>query len=176
MRTARKAASSASVTSWPWPCNADGNAGLAPGGVRHAENGCFGNGRMREDLLLDLARIDVGAARDVHVGGAAGDVDEALLVHMAEVAGAKPAVAERFRIRFRVVEIAGEDGRPDDADLARLKRRKLAALVVLDLHLHPGALETAGADAGVGAVLQCVQGGRQNGDVAGDLAEAEVLY
>ena len=34
----------------------------------------------------------------------------------------------------------------------------------------------AGADLDVGAVLGVVQGGRQHGDVAGDLAEAEILH
>src|SRR5438046_1906643 len=78
--------------------NADGNADLAPERVGHAEHGNLADRGMRENLLLDLARIDVGAARDVHVRGAAGDVDKSLFVHMAEIAGAKPAVAKRLRV------------------------------------------------------------------------------
>src|SRR6266545_6333125 len=45
--------------------DADGNADLAPERVGHAEHGDLADRRMGENLLLDLARIDVGAARDV---------------------------------------------------------------------------------------------------------------
>src|SRR5205085_10610050 len=107
---------------------------------------------MGENLLLDLSRIDVGAAGDVHVGSTAGDVDKPLLVHMAEIAGTKPAVAKRLRVGFGVVVIAGEHGGADDADLAGLKGFKFAAVIALDRDLHARALETAGADAGLRAV------------------------
>ena len=40
---------------------------------------------MGQDLFLDLARIDVGAAGDIQVRGAPGDEEEALIVEMAEV-------------------------------------------------------------------------------------------
>jgi hypothetical protein len=52
-----------------------------------------------------------------------GDVDETLCVHMAEIAGAEPAVAEGFRIGLGVVVIAGEHRRADHADLALLACR-----------------------------------------------------
>ena len=130
---------------------------------------------MCQDLLLDLARIDVGAAGDVHVRGPAGDVEEAFLVHVAEIAGAEPAVAECFRVGVRVVVVAGEHGRTADADLARLTSGQLAAAVVLDRDLHPGALIAAGADLRPGSILGFVERGRKHGDVAGDLAEPEVL-
>src|SRR3974390_226502 len=73
---------------------------------------------MLEQLLLGLARIDVRTAGNVHVGRAPGDVHETFGVHMAEVAGAKPPVAERFGVGFRIVEISGEHGGTGDADLA----------------------------------------------------------
>ena len=46
---------------------------------------------MGQQHLLDLARIHVRAAGDVHVRRAAGDVDEAPCVHVAKVAGVEPA-------------------------------------------------------------------------------------
>ena len=102
------------------PQDADRHADLAPGLVRHAQDRDLGDGRVGQDLLLGLARIDVGAARDVHVRGPAGDVEEALLIHVSEIAGAEPAIAERFRVGVRVVVVAGEHGRTADADLTRL--------------------------------------------------------
>src|SRR5438445_599994 len=133
--------------------DADGNADLAPERVGHAENGDLADRRMGENLLLDLARIDVGAARDVHVRGAAGDVDKSLFVHMAEIAGAKPAVAKRLRVGLGVVVIAGEHGGTDHADLTGLERLEFTPIIALDRDLHARALEAAGADAGLRAVL-----------------------
>jgi hypothetical protein len=79
---------------------------------------------------------------------------------LAEIAGAEPAVAERLRIGLGVVVIAGEHGGTDHADLAGLERLQLAPVVALDRDLHARALETAGADAGLRAVLDVVQIGR----------------
>src|SRR2546429_207239 len=98
--------------------HADGNADLAPERVGHAEHGDLADPGMGQYLLLDLTRIDVGAAGDVHVGSAAGDVDKPLFIDVAEIAGAEPAVAERFRVGLGVVVVACEHGRADHADLA----------------------------------------------------------
>src|SRR5205823_8817 len=144
--------------------DADGNADLAPERVGHAEHRHLADRGMGENLLLDLAGIDVGAARDVHVGGAAGDVDKPLLVHMAEIAGTKPAVTKRLRVGLGVVVIAGKHGGTDHTDLAGLERFQLAPVVALDRDLHAGALEAAGADAGLRAVLSVVQAGRHHRD------------
>ena len=59
-----------------------------------------------------------------------------------EIAGPEPAIPERFRVRLGVVVVAREHRRAADADLARLERRQLAALLVLDRDLHPGALDS----------------------------------
>src|SRR3569833_468345 len=157
-------------------CDTDGNADLAPHRIGHAYHGDLADTGMRQDFLLDLARIDVGAAGDVHVGGAAGDVDEALLVHVAEIAGPKPAVAKRLGVGCGIVVVAGKHGRPDHADLAGLEWLDLAPGIVLDLHLHAGALVAAAADACLRPVLLLVQRCRQHRVVAGDLAEAEILH
>src|SRR3546814_11244584 len=66
--------------------------------------------RFRSQLLR-LARIDGGAAGDVHVGGAPGDVEKAALVEAAEVAGVEPALLQRLGIGLRIIVVAGEDGR-----------------------------------------------------------------
>ena len=122
--------------------DADRDADLAPDGIGHAEHRDLGDGRVGQDLLLDLARVDVGAAGDVFVGGPAGNIQVAFGIHVADIAGQEPAIAERLGVGFRVVVVAGEYGRPDDADLAGLARRQLAAFGVLDRDLHAGALDT----------------------------------
>src|SRR5258707_5394337 len=137
--------------------DADGDADLAPERVGHAEHRDLADRGMGQNLLLDLARIDIRSTRNVHVGGSAGDVDKTFRVHMAEIAGAEPAVAERFRVRFGVVVIAGEHAGTDDADLAGFEGLEFAAVVALDRDLHAGALKTAGADPRRGAVLGVVQ-------------------
>ena len=74
------------------------------------------------------------------------DVEEALLIHVPEIAGAEPAVPERFRVGVGIVVVPGEDRRAADADLPRLEGRQLAPVIVLDRDLHPGTLITACAD------------------------------
>src|SRR5262249_54544431 len=53
-----------------------GDGLLAPIGMRAAHHGRLRHGGMGEQNLLDLARIDVGAARDDHVLGAVLDGEE----------------------------------------------------------------------------------------------------
>ena len=131
---------------------------------------------MGEDFLLYLPRIDVRSARYVHVRGAAGDVDKTFFVHVAEVTGAKPAIAERFCVGFRIVIVAGENPGTDDADLAGLKRFQFASVIALDRDLHARALKATAPDTRLGAILHLVQIGPQHRDVAGDLAEPEILH
>ncbi len=131
---------------------------------------------MGEDFLLHLARIDVGSAGDVHVGGAASDIDKAFCIHVAEIAGAEPAIAKRLGVGLGVAVVAGEHAGADDADLTGLERLQFAAVITLDRDLHAGALESARADARMRPVVGGVQGRRQHRDIAGDLAEAEILH
>ena len=52
---------------------------------------------MADEDVFDLARVDVDAAGDDHVGDAIGDVEVALLIDIADVAeGAPAAVVERL--------------------------------------------------------------------------------
>src|SRR6185437_6536786 len=156
--------------------HADGDANLAPYRIGHAKHRDLADRGMGEDLFLDLARMDVGAAGYVHVRGAAGNVDKTFRIHMAEIAGAKPAVAEGLRVGLRIVIVAGENGRADHADLAGLERFPFLTVIALNRDLHAGALEPATADPRLRSVFEIVQIGWQHRDIAGDLAEAEILH
>ena len=59
-----------------------------------------------DEALFDLDAVDVLAAADDHVLGPVRDVQEAVLVQVADVTGVEPAVAERLGRRLRVVEVA----------------------------------------------------------------------
>ncbi len=95
---------------------------------------------------------------------------------MAEIAGAEPAVTKSLGVGLRVIVIAGEDGGTDDADLAGLEGFQFAPLIALDRDLHSRALESAAANPRMRPVLGVVQGRRQDCDIAGDFAEAEILH
>src|SRR5689334_14773173 len=121
MRSAAHASNSSSVSACPGRSTATATATATPTSpqvVRHAEHRDLGDRRMLEDLFLDLPRIHVGAARDVHVRLAAGDIDESFRIHAPEVASAEPAIAEGLCIGLRIVVITGENRRATDADLA----------------------------------------------------------
>ena len=61
---------------------------------------------VRDQRLLDLGGIDVDAARHDHVLDAIGDEEEAVLVEVADVAGAIEAVAEHVVAERLAAEIA----------------------------------------------------------------------
>src|SRR5580692_4033970 len=71
----------------------DGLDRLAPFVVGHADHGDFGDIGVIADRAFDLGGIDVLAARDDHVLDAVVDIEIAVAVHVAGVAGAQPAVA-----------------------------------------------------------------------------------
>ena len=73
----------------------DGVDGLAPALVRDAEDRRLEHGGVAVEDVLDLGAVHVLAARDDHVLRAVDEVDVGLVVHVAEVAGAVPAVDER---------------------------------------------------------------------------------
>src|SRR6185369_8775356 len=91
--------------------------------VGDADHGGFGHVRVIADRAFDLGRIDVLAAGDDHVLDAVVDVEVAVLVQVAGVAGAQPAVAaERPGGRFRQVPVAGHVGAGAGRDLADFTR------------------------------------------------------
>ena len=93
---------------------------LAGIGVGLADHRGEADGRMLEQDLLDRRGIDVVAAADHQVLGAAGDPEEAVGIEPAEIAGIDPMAVDEGTLVMRGVEIAGEHagaGHDDDADL-----------------------------------------------------------
>ena len=104
----------------------DGVEDLAPLVVGHAEDGAVDDVGVLVEAILDLARIDVHAARDHHVALAVGEVEVAVLVEVAGVADGEPPAAMRRRRLVGVVVVLEARRRRlgvDRADLARRQRR-----------------------------------------------------
>jgi hypothetical protein len=81
------------------------------------------------EKVLDLCRIDILAARDVHVVQPVFDVDESLSIARADVARAEPTLDEGLFVGFRPAPVAGRDGRPPTPDLAGFTRIRFAAVL-----------------------------------------------
>src|SRR6266511_2460480 len=89
---------------------------LVPSRIGDADHRRLDNLGMRHELVLELDRRDPLAARLDDVLGAVGDLDEAVLVDAADVAGAQPTVVELVGRGIEVV--AAGDPRPPHFDLA----------------------------------------------------------
>ena len=151
----------------------DGVHGLDPLGVRDAEDGDLGNLRVGGDDALDLGAVDVLAATDDHVLDPVEDIDEALVVGAAEVAGAQPAVlGDRFRRGLGLAEVALHRLLGAEPHLTRLTRRDiLPGVGVDDAHLRAlDGLARGGEPLGVGFVA--VRGRAERGDDATELGHA----
>src|SRR5262249_30226120 len=97
-------------------------------GMRNADHGGFDHARHGVDLALDFLRIDVEAAGDHEVLAAAEDMDVALVVDLAEVAGDEEAIGPEFRLGLlRHAPVALEYVRALDLDHADLVARQLLA-------------------------------------------------
>ena len=75
------------------------------------------------DDVFQLAGIDVVAGGDDHALHALREEDEAVLVHLAEIARVEPdaavlMAAERVGRFFGIIDVAQHDGRARDADFA----------------------------------------------------------
>src|SRR3989441_1698001 len=79
---------------------------LAVERVGRADHGSLRHRGVREQRLLDLARVDVLAAADDELARASDDVEEAVRIEAAEVARAQPAAVHRRRRRLRRPEVA----------------------------------------------------------------------
>src|SRR6478735_1420484 len=87
--------------------------------------------------LLDLARVDVLAAADDHVLDAAGDLDVAVIVHDADVAGVHPAVLDGLGRLVGLLPVAEHHGVALGHELPGLAARQgLAGHRVGDLDLE----------------------------------------
>src|SRR5437764_12222493 len=63
--------------------------------MRDTDRRCFQRGRMLVEDLVNLARIDLESGDDDHLLFAVDDEEVAVSVHADDVAGVKPAIAER---------------------------------------------------------------------------------
>ena len=112
---------------------------FAPFVVGDADHRDFGDIGVVADRALDFGGIDVLAAGDDHVLDAVVDVEVAVLVHVAGIAGAQPAVAvERLGGRLRQVPVAHHVGAGAGGDLADLAGRQPLAVGVEDREFNAG--------------------------------------
>ena len=91
--------------------------------VGDADHDHFLHRRMGVDRLLDHLRIDVEAAGDDHVLLAVDQIEIAVLVHVADIAGQKAVADKGFRGFLGPAPISLGDVRTANADLADLAHR-----------------------------------------------------
>ncbi len=107
---------------------------LAEALVGDAEHGGLVHAGVLVDGGLDLGAVDVLAGAQDHVLGPVLDVDEALVVEAAEVAGAQPAVdVDDLGGGLGLVPVAADQVRAPEPDLADLAGGDRVAVVVDDL-------------------------------------------
>ena len=108
--------------------------------MRHPDDGAFQHAGLGVEEGLDLLGVDVVAAGDDQVLVAPDDVDMAVGVDPAQVAGDEEAVGAEFRRRpVRHPPVAQEDVRAAHLDLADLALRQgLAGVGVGDAQRHAG--------------------------------------
>ncbi len=93
---------------------------LTPFVGRFAHHRDLGDAGVREQHVLDLARVHVEAARDDELLGSPDDAEVAVVIELADVAAAEPSVGvERVAGRVVPVPVAGEHVRSAEQDLAR---------------------------------------------------------
>ena len=102
----------------------EGLCGLAAILVGNADHDHLLHAWMGVDRLLDHLRIDVEAAGDDHVLLAVDQIEIAVGVHVADVAGEEAVADEGLRGFLRPVPVALGDVRALDADLADFARRQ----------------------------------------------------
>jgi hypothetical protein len=121
--------------------------GLAPLVVRNAENSGFENGNVLVQDFLDLGAIDVFTAGDDHVPGPVDQEHITLLIHVAHVTGAVPAVFQNFRGLFGLVPVTLHDVRATRHEFAYLTNRHIPAFLADDTDIDTDQRLSAGASA-----------------------------
>ena len=94
--------------------------------MRHADRGRVHHRMVREEGLLDFARIHVEARDDDHFLFAVDDGDVSLRVDRRDVAGVEPAVAECLRRLVRALVVTVHELRAAHDQLAGFARPHLA--------------------------------------------------
>ena len=108
---------------------------LAPVIVDDADHDHLLHGGVFVDRLLDHLRIDVEAAGDDHVLLAVDQIEIAVAIHVADIAGQEAIARERLCRLLRPVPIAFGDVRSLDADFADLARRQHLVRIVKRDHV-----------------------------------------
>src|SRR5215475_9322917 len=103
---------------------------LAPFFVWKADDRGLDHAFAREQHILHLAWVHVVATGDQHVVLAINEVKKAVMIHVADIAGVQPAIAERLRGRLWPIPVMGHRLWPATDDFAMLARRQRSILFV----------------------------------------------
>src|SRR3954452_20355784 len=104
-------------------------------GVGLADHRGKADGGMAEHDLLDRCRINVVAAADHEILGAAGDPEITVSIEPAKIAGIDPDLVDESTLVVLVVEIAAEHAGPGHDDNADLVRRAVADQLAVSIEL-----------------------------------------
>jgi len=122
---------------------------------------------------LDLAGVDVDPAADEHVLGAAHDVEVAVVVESAQVAGSQPPVDQGLGGLIGVAPVAGHHLLAFHPDFAHFSGRDEVATVVMefdpDARYRPATRFQQLGACGQGQVVVL---GQQSGDIGYALGDA----
>src|SRR3954471_10257494 len=108
--------------------------GLASVLVGHADDRRLAHGRVAVEDVLDLAWPDLVARRVDLVLLAVDEVEPAVGVHEADVAGLQRAARQRVLGLLGLLPVAGHDLRAARDELAHLARRQVLAVLADDAH------------------------------------------
>ena len=92
--------------------------------MRHGERHRLRDRIVLEQGFVHFSRRDLLAAAIDEFLEPTGNREVAVRVVEALVARAEPSVRERFRVRFRVIQVAVRDARPPHDDLASFESRQ----------------------------------------------------
>src|SRR5882762_6994235 len=112
---------------------------FAPLGIGYAEHRGLANGGVFVEDGLDLAGIDVLAARDDHVLHAVQDVQIPFRILITDVAGSKQPVAERAQRLFAIIPVTAHDVGAARNHFAGLPNAHLRSGLVHDAHIDARA-------------------------------------
>ena len=116
---------------------------------RHADDGAFIDFGERHDTGFDFGTVDVEAAGDDHVFFAVDDIEESVVIAIADIAGVMPAVGANFGGGFGKIVIAGSNKRAARDNFSGLVRREEMAGVV-----HDGETDGVGGFAATAKALR----------------------
>src|SRR6266699_4937221 len=89
--------------------------------------------------LLDLARVNIKAAGDYQIFGAIHDIEKAIFIHLADIAGTHPAIDKNVARLLFAVPVALHNIGTLHHDLANLTgRQELARLTVANSRFDAG--------------------------------------